>query len=376
MPIINRNKSNREYAKSVQMGVTFPSPARRAAVQQLISDTAEIQGVNKGVVASTILEQALIPLDGEERDIFLACLPDGSEPVYPQNNGVDNALELAFEYASMAPAGRYSADPSVYLELATKRSWAFASKLHCPIAESDPRVNLKRDLIALVGGDESAHELIVSLEEEEPLVYPFFDFICENWEELKSNRTTMSLLVYLCAATQNREDSAEDRQELLEACSHARKTRIAMKQAIETAANEVEKSSMVEIEIGKGATLTIPGSWTVLNIAEAGNCPYAGVIEVRNSAVAPHVVFLSDKPINSLSDVEAKAVLDRAFLHAPILRSISESEVELEYNEDGGVANLAEYNSSPRIGLFPIQDSTMFSGKNPAPYGAMVIRNN
>ena len=46
MSIINRKKQNREYAKSVQMNVTFPSPAQRAAVQQLIADKSEIEGVN------------------------------------------------------------------------------------------------------------------------------------------------------------------------------------------------------------------------------------------------------------------------------------------------------------------------------------------
>lgn len=377
MSIITRKKANRDYAKSVQMGVTFPSPDRRAAVQQLISDKAEIEGVNKGVVASSILENALIPLDGEERDIFMACLPFGKEPVYPQNSGIDNALELAFEYAAMAPTGRYSADPGQYLRLATKRAWVNQSRLHGPISESDPRVNLERDLRILadiVGLSKSEEDPIALLEEKEPLAYPFFYFVSENWEELKNVRTTMSFLTYLCAAMQNREDSAEDRQELLETCAIARKTRIAMRQSIESEALAVEESSMTRIAIAGDSIVVFPGSWTVLNASEAENCPHAGVIEVRNSPNAPHIVFLTTKPVNSLTEEDEANILKRAFLQAPILKSINDAQVELEYNSDGGVANVEDYNNAPRIGLFPIQDSDMFSEKSPAPYGAMVIR--
>ena len=111
MSIIKRTKQSREYAKSVQISVTFPSPDRRAAAQQLLADKAELEGLNKGAVASGILLNSLIPLSGEEREIFFACLPNGKEPVYPDNSGIDNALELAFTYASMASGSRYSADP-------------------------------------------------------------------------------------------------------------------------------------------------------------------------------------------------------------------------------------------------------------------------
>ena len=112
----------------------------------------------------------------------------------------------------------------------------------------------------------------------------------------------------------------------------------------------------------------------MINGLDAENCPYAGVIEVRNSPDAPHVVFLSAKPINDLTKAEREDVFDKASLYTPILSSIRNSEIELEYNDDGGVANLEEYNNSPRIGFFPIRESTMFSDANPAPYGAMIIR--
>ena len=374
MSIIKRTKQSREYAKSVQISVTFPSPDRRAAAQQLLADKAELEGLNKGAVASGILLNSLIPLSGEEREIFFACLPNGKEPVSPDNSGIDNALELAFTYASMASGSRYSADPIEYLRFATKRSWKYGTRIHGRIEESDPRVNLERDLRLLVESDPSAKDLLESLGEDRPKAYPFFNFIYENWKNLKGNRDALSFLVYLCAACESRKDSAEDRQELLEVCSIAEATRLAKKESIQFAGKKARISSMAKIPIANNSTLIVPGSWTLINANKAQEYPYAGVIEVRNSPDAPHVVFLSRKPVNEMTEADREEVFSRAALQAPILSSLRNMEVELEYNDDGGIANRDEYNNSPRIGYFSIRDSTMFSDANPAPYGAMIVR--
>lgn len=374
MSIIKRSKQNREYAKSVQISVTFPSPDRRAAVQQLLADKAELEGLNKGAVASGILLNKLVPLDGEEREIFFACLPNGTEPVYPDNAGINSALELAFSYASMSTDSRYSADPSEYVKLATKRSWKYGIRIHSRINESDPRVNLERDFHLIAEGDPSAQSLFALLSEERPKAYPFFNYVSEKWDHLRNNRNALSFLVYLCASCENRTDGAEDRQELLEACSIAQATRMARRESIEFAAKKVKTTSMAKIPIANDDVLVVPGSWTLLNTSEAQKSPYAGVIEVRNSADAPHVVFLAAKPVNDLTGEEREKVIAEASLYAPILSTIRNSEIELQYNDDGGVANREEYNNSPRIGFFSIQDSTMFSDKNPAPHGAMIIR--
>ena len=374
MSIIRRSKQNREYAKSVQISVTFPSPDRRAAVQQLLADKAELEGLNKGAVASSILMNALVPLNGEEREIFFACLPNGTEPAYPDNMGIDNALELAFTYASMSTNSRYSADPSEYIKLATKRAWKYEIKIHSRISGSDPRVNLERDLLLIAEKDPSAKSLLTLLCEDRPEAYPFFNYVHENWGQLKGNRDALSFLVYLCAACENRADSAEDRQELLEACAIAQATRTAKKESLESAAKKAMAESMARVPIANDSVLIIPGSWTLINLDEASVSPYAGVIEVRNSPDAPHIAFLSRKPINNLTDSDREDFFSRATLQAPILASLRSREVKLEYNDDGGIANREEYNNSPRIGFFPIQDSTMFSDKNPAPHGAMIIR--
>ena len=374
MPIINRKKQNREYAKSVQMNVTFPSPAQRAAVQQLIADKSEIEGVNKGVVASSILMNSLLPLRGEEKEIFLACLPDGTEPVYPNNAGIDNALELAFSYASMATGSQYSGNPYEYLCFATKRAWKYKTRLHGYIEGPDPRINLERDFCCVAESDKSASGLFKLIKEDHPEAYPFFNYLFENWNRLKENQNTFSFLAYLCAASENRLDGPEDRQELLEVCSAVQATRIAKRESIKSAAKEFELASMARIPIADNSILVIPGSWTLVNGEKASESYYAGVIEVRNSPNAPHTVFLSPKPIGDLSENDRDAIFAQASLQAPILAAIRNSEVELEYNDDGGVANLEEYNNSPRIGFFSIRESTMFSDKNPAPYGAMIIR--
>lgn len=374
MSIITRKKQNREYAKSVQMSITFPSPDRRAAVQQLIADKAEIEGVNKGVVASSILERCLIPLEGEEREIFFECLPNGTEPIYPDNSGVDRALELAFSYASMSISPQYPVNVTEYVKLATKRSWKYRLRIHSQINDPDPRTNLERDLRLVAGNDPIAKNLIELLCEDRPEAYPFFNYICENWERLNDNRDALSLLAYLCASCENRTDSAEDRQELLEACSITQASRLAKKESIQFAAREARAASMAKVPMADGSVLVIPGSWTLVNAGEARTCSYAGVIEVRNYPDAPHVVFLSPKPISALSENDRDAIFACASTQAPILAAIRDSEVELEYRDDGGVANLKEYNNSPRIGFFSIRDSTMFTSNNPAPYGAMIVR--
>ena len=374
MTIIGRKKQNREYAKSVQISVTFPSPDRRAAVQQLLADKAELEGLNKGAVASSILINNLIPLNGEEREIFFSCLPNGTELVYPSNAGIDNALELAFTYASMSGDSRYSADPDEYVKLATKRAWKYGIRIHSRIGVDDPRANLERDLHLIAEDDPSAESLFALLREDRPDAYPFFNYVQENWEQLKGNRDALSFLVYLCAACENRADSAEDRQELLEVCSIAQATRIAKKESIQFAAKEANADSMAKIPIANGSILVVPGSWTLVNAGEAQASPYAGVIEIRNSPDAPHLVFFSPCPVSNMTDAYKEDIFSRAALQAPILVSLRSREVELEYNDDGGIANREEYNTSPRIGFFPIADSTMFNDNNPAPYGAMIIR--
>lgn len=365
-------RASAAYSKSVQISLTFPSPERRAAVQQLLSDKAEIEGVNKGAIATGILERSLMPLSGIEKEIFLSSLPNGknSSEKYPANTGIWKALELAFSNAHIE-AGLTSVDyTAVYLKLATRLAWKYGTRIHEPIEAEDPRVNLSRDLFAIAPSEQALQS---TLSENNPAAYPFFDFIEENWGDLKQNKDTFSFLVYLCAACENSTGTPGDRQELLSACATAQAERAQAQNDVIRRYEETIESEMVDIHMAGNLSLRIPGDWVLASSANACDAHYAGVIEVRNAPRAPHVVFFSNSPINSLTKEEEREIMRQAFKTAPMLQKYKEKEVPLRYNPDGGVANLREYNDSPKIGIFPILGSDMFSESNPAPYGAMII---
>ncbi len=371
--LARKRKTTRAYAKSVQMNVTFPSAERRAAVQQLISDKSELEGLNKGVIASNILERSLIPLSSTEREVFLIALPTSSDSKvnYPDNSGIWAALEEAFSNAlnefSLAPIDYVSH----YLRLATRLSWKRNTLLHEPIDHMDPRVNLRRDLEDIAPNE---HSLITSLDDKRPSAYPLFSFVSENWDSLKKKKSTLSFLLYLSASCENETDRPEDRQDLMEACVAVQAIKAQQRADLVRRYEELSAKEMVDIAMADGALLRIPGDWAVLAGQDVQSRRYAGVIEARNARKAPHVAFFSSSPIGSMGKPEENELLNRAFSVAPILERIKDSEPDLDYGPDGGIVNLREYNDSPRIGIFPILGSDMFSDNNPAPYGAMIIK--
>lgn len=371
--LARKKKSNRAYAASVQMSVTFPSAERRAAVQQLITDKAEIEGLNKGAVASGILERSLLPLNGTEKEVFLSALPSpmDTETKYPENLGIWRALEEAFSNA-LNEFSLASIDyVDCYLRLATRLSWKRNTLIHEPIALSDPRVNLMRDLEDIAPTN---HSLIAELEKNTPAAYPFFSYVGENWSSLKKKKSSLSFLVYLCASCENEADRAEDRQELMEACASVQAIKAQRNNDLLRKFERSTDKEMVSIEMANGMSLTVPGDWIVLVREDPCARNYAGAIEARNTNKAPHVAFFSSCPIGSMSESEEGEVLSEAFSVAPLLGKIKNNEPTLEYGPDGGIVNLREYNDSPRIGIFPILGSDMFSDSNPAPYGAMIIK--
>lgn len=137
-----------------------------------------------------------------------------------------------------------------------------------------------------------------------------------------------------------------------------------------------EKSRMVKIELKEGY-LVCPADWILLNLEQAKNCHYAGVVECRNSEKygIPHFVFFSNRQYGTdyddafINDVNEMCVSAWPGFREKVLekqvRPIPDPE------NRGSYLNGKEYLAAPIVGHFHIYENGEIEEP---PYGAVIVK--
>lgn len=134
-------------------------------------------------------------------------------------------------------------------------------------------------------------------------------------------------------------------------------------------------SNNTRLEI-KDAFAVYPDDWWVLDYENPSDCSYVGVVETKygEDLGISHILFVSGKPIRSLSFSDTDHIYDCCAKQFPAFAAMLENVVKEELDENGKIINAQEYLNSPRPGIFDIPDyngaSADFS------LGSVVVRRN
>lgn len=336
------DKKKREYAASVQMTTTFPNHRLRKLIQQLIDDEAQISGVNKGVVSSSILRKELLPLRGYEAMVF-------EETVLDDERSIIQSLSKTFGRAAVMRENDIASEIVDFLLLACELSYTHSSTLD--LAESSKTTMLKNALecIALTDDDMSQHA--EKLKDNAPEAYPFFAVALEVFDKAGSKRELAVYLKTLCRLCAKDHDTSADRQLLLEAClrSQARRVESERQKLIEIF------GTPVEVHLGAGKVLRCPANYLLFDMSADESLPrFAATVTVDNVKCPPAVIVLSNRPFQGMPADAVEEFLKAVALHCPAILAALDNQVHYKYSKNGGVSNREEYNSAPKVRIIPI----------------------
>lgn len=199
------------------------------------------------------------------------------------------------------------------------------------------------------------------------LLFNVVDAILECWEPTGGTPIPYRALATIARSASMRQDTPADRIDFLSLLRN-----VSSLWDVEEARLEQKYASGIggftNIPIANGATAVLPTHWAVANIEEAGTATMVYVIEARNAHPAPPLVAYF---ASSEENIKARAV-EAGKRICPELISIEAKEVPLRYGRDGGILNMDDYASSPRLEVYRIFEK----GKYPlgdTPYGACIL---
>lgn len=386
--IIRRNGS-----RPVGKGGNLVIPAsgwQKKLIQQWVSDMCELTGEGKAEIYKRVLTERAVPVDGKEGDrienvIADADDQDGTDP-YPEKRGIGRGVEEAFDDLSAELDSGYPFDGVglPYLRMMMTISRNRQLKIHPPIAKDDPRVNLnwygEHQVIRPIekAGRPIPNEVRAAFKYDgAPAVYPVFQFVLRNWDLLAS-KETFSFLTYLSAATENWDDSPQERAMFTNASVQAHNARKQWEEEQSALAEKHYRDSvLVCYAMANGDYVKAPGGWRVVDPDTSAKCTHAGVVEVRNGErfSVPHFLFFLPYPINKMTKADKERIIQGANSVWPegSISEIEDAKVNIKYGADGGILNYDEYLLAPQIGFFEIPDADTQQGINP-PTNAEVIR--
>ena len=363
---------------------------QKKLIQQWVSDVCELTGEGKAEVYKRVLTERAVPVDGSEGDRIENVLADAddrdSNDPYPEKRGVCRGVEEAFDDLSTELENGYPFGevglPYIKMMMSISRSRNL--RIHPPIENNDPRHNLNwyatNRVIPAVekAGRSVPFEVKAAFGNDgSPAVYPVFQFIVRNWD-LLDKRETFNFLAYLCASTDNWNDTPQERAMFTDAsvqAHHARKRWEEEQSAL--AQKRYRDLVLICYAMANGDYVEAPKGWRAIAPEISATCSHAGVIEIRNGDRfhVPHFLFFIDHPIKKITKSERDQLLRSADAIWPegSMKDIIDAEIELKYAADGGIVNYEAYLSSPRIGFFEVPDAGAFLNGMP-PSDAKVYR--
>lgn len=105
----------------------------------------------------------------------------------------------------------------------------------------------------------------------------------------------------------------------------------------------------------KTGIVIVPKDFIVIEETRTDNSDYAGVIAEKQGTIPNYVIF-SEKPIGSITAIEEDAIYEKCSKIHPEIGEALSKEVEALYNKDGTLANIQDWLSSVRLGIFGIPD--------------------
>lgn len=103
------------------------------------------------------------------------------------------------------------------------------------------------------------------------------------------------------------------------------------------------------------ATVIVPDDHIIVGQTLTDHSAYAGIIEERHGTI-PKYQVCSDIPVGDLTNEEVDELYELVARLYPEVRAVLDNEVDVVYDASGNITNAAEWDATPRLGLFPVPD--------------------
>ena len=100
-------------------------------------------------------------------------------------------------------------------------------------------------------------------------------------------------------------------------------------------------------------TVVVPDDCIIVEDTKTEVSNFAGIVAEKNCTL-PHFLVFSDTPISGYSVADEDRLYEYLGNLYPEIDEVRKNEVIPIYDEDGNVVNKNEWNSAPRLGLFPV----------------------
>ncbi|MFR3625288.1 MAG: hypothetical protein ACLTU1_16900 [Blautia wexlerae] len=146
--------------------------------------------------------------------------------------------------------------------------------------------------------------------------------------------------------------------------------------------DQIKREPVMKTIPVKNGTVICPQDWIVVNLDQADQCEYAGVVECRNAERygIPHFLFLTNtKYASDYSDQEIDHIDTLCAQESPLFAKALANQVSLiaDPEHPGEYLNTKEHLASPFIGHFHLFEhgDPCYPADYKPPYGAMIVRN-
>lgn len=318
---------------------------------------------------------------------------EGSDP-YPRKYGIVRGYEAYIEnlLSHMNPMKTaFACEKADYLlrpviQCFTALAKREGLKLHEPISDSDPRVNLEAHYAKAVfeaiedkGGFVSPNAKAAATREGTPPASELIDVVLDNWAICREmSDYLLKYVIYSIAATQNWDEYPTDRLQFMEACREAYQNRKRIEKADREREALFEKpTTLMRYDLAGGDYAAVSDRYHAINPNDAKTCSNVTVIEVKNpdSAFTPSFIFFSAKKAEEMSEEEKTEIIsqaDQIWLNGS-LAEVRDSEIPLETDANGRPTNLEEYLSQPRVLFHAVENGKLYEPGN-SPADGMIVR--
>lgn len=182
------------------------------------------------------------------------------------------------------------------------------------------------------------------------------NFILTHWNILGNYSGTFRFLSLALDATNGWDDSATARIEFTDICDRVMSEWALKDQEDQEGSRD---TLLVGYPIANGDIVLAPRKWVVVNPDEALQAKNAIVASVKNGEPydAPTFVYFCSSDINERIDEDQRAIVLQSINSIwPRLTEVLDKEVDLEYGPNGGILNMDEFTSAPRVSVAKLED--------------------
>lgn len=114
----------------------------------------------------------------------------------------------------------------------------------------------------------------------------------------------------------------------------------------------------------------VPNDFIIVTDTVTASANYAGVVAEKNNTI-PYLLFLAEKPVCEFTSEEENKIYDLCGKICPEVKKVRNKEIKAKLDETGCVTNGDEWEKTPRLGIFEVQE---VKGENDLCFGTGIIR--